>query len=426
MSKIKYKKTIITFISLITLATSAIAGAYYGYTKYNAKNNDNPGKNKDVSLFEDQTIFVRKPFITKFNLANTNKTITTIFNHLDSPGQTTRKDFIEPKPAGNLADSDNKLSNLDNQGAQEVSEFLALKDVLLSQSDNSDLVIYGGDTNIKNENYFLARKFVENNLESTLSTNFNPTNKKLYGERFLTSLGTKGNYANQYDKMFFINNDKTFFNPIVINQTNSTKEFKIDIYKTFRDFVAKNDLKTKPGWDSKYNQMPDNKVIRALVSDHAPVYTDIKLINHMLSSNLVNKQVKLNLTKDINTLRLGHWNILNYGGNEAKAYAIANIIAKSGMDLIGLTEINDNDDSTNLQNLNLIVNYLNQLTNSNKWKVAIQKQVDTNIPNDLLATNQFGKAQIEQVAVIYDSSLFNLVDSTTYNEPIEYFKQKIS
>lgn len=61
-----------------------------------------------------------------------------------------------------MADSSNKQSDLNKQGAQEVSEFLGLIDVINENKDLANFVIYGGDTNIKNENFYLARKYPEN------------------------------------------------------------------------------------------------------------------------------------------------------------------------------------------------------------------------------------------------------------------------
>lgn len=61
-----------------------------------------------------------------------------------------------------MADSSNKQSDLNKQGAQEVSEFLGLIDVINENKDLANFVIYGGDTNIKNENFYLARKYPQN------------------------------------------------------------------------------------------------------------------------------------------------------------------------------------------------------------------------------------------------------------------------
>lgn len=112
---------------------------------------------------EGKTHFVRVPYYVKLHLNNTNKTIGLWANHLDSPDN---KDS-EAEVSSSLR---SKYSRIRSQGAQEVSEFLALKDVLQTPT-NDDFIIYGGDTNIKNENYFLIKEILNNtNIESTLST----------------------------------------------------------------------------------------------------------------------------------------------------------------------------------------------------------------------------------------------------------------
>lgn len=62
--------------------------------------------------------------------------------------------------------------------------FWRFKDVLQTPT-NDDFIIYGGDTNIKNENYFLIKEILNNtNIESTLSTKENLADKRKYKEIF--------------------------------------------------------------------------------------------------------------------------------------------------------------------------------------------------------------------------------------------------
>lgn len=369
-------------------------------------------KENDHKANHNQTHFVRPPFIAKFKIKNTDFSIATIFNHLDSPGSRKKEKYIEPKPSILLADSSNKQSDLNKQGAQEVSEFLGLIDVINENKDLANFVIYGGDTNIKNENFYLARKYPEN-IQFTLDRNLK---LKKYDQKFLTSLGTRGGYSEQYDKMFFINQLPNTFKPKII--TNGLLPYKVDIYRTFNDVISKEELENLKGWKSKNN---DKSTIRSQISDHAPVFTDV-VFSNPIETLKVNETLRKNqtLSKEQNTIRIAHWNILNFGGpnQDAKTMAIATTIYKSGFDIIGLTEINDGRGNY-VQN---IVNLLNEYAGKERYKFVLQNKKDTNIRPEYLQSNKFGKAQQEQVAVIYDSQNFEFVSSQSYLKPIKYYK----
>lgn len=369
-------------------------------------------KENDHKANHNQTHFVRPPFIAKFKIKNTDFSIATIFNHLDSPGSRKKEKYIEPKPSILLADSSNKQSDLNKQGAQEVSEFLGLIDVINENKDLANFVIYGGDTNIKNENFYLARKYPEN-IQFTLDRNLK---LKKYGQKFLTSLGTRGGYSEQYDKMFFINQLPNTFKPKII--TNGLLPYKVDIYRTFNDVISKAELEKLKGWKSKKN---DRSTIRSQISDHAPVFTDV-VFSNPIETLKVNETLRKNqtLSKEQNTIRIAHWNILNFGSpnQDAKTVAIAATIYKSGFDIIGLTEINDGGGNY-VQN---IVNLLNEYAGKERYKFVLQNKKDTNIRPEYLQSNKFGKAQQEQVAVIYDSQNFEFVSSQSYLKPIKYYK----
>ena len=369
-------------------------------------------KENDHKANHNQTHFVRPPFIAKFKIKNTDFSIATIFNHLDSPGSRKKEKYIEPKPSILLADSSNKQSDLNKQGAQEVSEFLGLIDVINENKDLANFVIYGGDTNIKNENFYLARKYPEN-IQFTLDRNLK---LKKYDQKFLTSLGTRGGYSEQYDKMFFINQLPNTFKPKII--TNGLLPYKVDIYRTFNDVISKAELEKLKGWKSKKN---DKSTIRSQISDHAPVFTDV-VFSNPIETLKVNEALRKNqtLSKEQNTIRIAHWNILNFGGpnQDAKTMAIATTINKSGFDIIGLTEINDGRGNY-VQN---IVKLLNKYAGKERYKFVLQNKKDTNIRPEYLQSNKFGKAQQEQVAVIYDSQNFEFVSSQSYLKPIKYYK----
>ncbi|MHA3901060.1 exonuclease/endonuclease/phosphatase family protein [Metamycoplasma hominis] len=369
-------------------------------------------KENDHKANHNQTHFVRPPFIAKFKIKNTDFSIATIFNHLDSPGTRKKGEYIEPKPSILLADRSNKQSDLNKQGAQEVSEFLGLIDVINENKDLANFVIYGGDTNIKNENFYLARKYPEN-IQFTLDRSLK---LKKYDQKFLTSLGTRGKYSEQYDKMFFINQLPNTFKPKII--TNGLLPYKVDIYRTFNDVISKAELENLKGWKSKNN---DKSTIRSQISDHAPVFTDV-VFSNPIETLKVNESLRKNqtLSKEQNTIRIAHWNILNFGGpnQDAKTMAIATTIYKSGFDIIGLTEINDGRGNY-VQN---IVNLLNEYAGKERYKFVLQNKKDTNIRPEYLQSNKFGKAQQEQVAVIYDSQNFEFVSSRSYLKPIKYYK----
>ncbi|MBU4692111.1 hypothetical protein KQ875_00670 [Mycoplasma zalophi] len=421
------KKKQSLWLMLVPLIAAGGAGIYLTFNSKITQDNNNNNTNQAeanfsakersqlTSLAKKETIFVRPPFAAKFLLKANNKDITVVFDHLDSPDRRESKKYNEPLPAQSLADSNVSYQNLKKQGAQEASEFLAIDDVLKYYKDEfkSALTIFGGDTNIKNDNYYLARKF-PNEIESTLE---NSLHLKRHKEKYLTSLGTKGNYANQYDKMFFINADKENFEVDTIKD-DQLKQFKVDIYKTFKYFIEKSILKRYDDFKEAKN---DNLTIRNRISDHAPVFTDVNLKN-ITTINTIKVDKKLvqdfeGYKKKDNTVRIAHWNILNYKGGGAKSLAIANIIYKSGFDIVGLTEINDNQGASVQQ----IVDNLNKLDNSQRFKYVVQNANDTIIPKFLLDSERFGKAQQEQVAIIYDSENFEYKDSKTYTKTIPYF-----
>ncbi|MGV2392989.1 UNVERIFIED_CONTAM: hypothetical protein O8I53_08495 [Campylobacter lari] len=70
---------------------------------------------------------------------------------------------------------------------------------------------------------------------------------------------------------------------------------------------------------------------------------------------------------------------------------------------------------------------LNVLAGENRFKFIHQKASDSIIPQNLIDKGQFGRAQQEQVAIIYDSKNFELINfkdkdfaSVSFNEPITY------
>lgn len=386
-----------------------------------------------------QTIFVRPPFIVEFNLVGTQLKISTLFNHLDSTSKTNRKDYREARVDTSKLFYKKFISN---QGVQEISEFLALGHVLEAAKNSKfkpDLVIYGGDTCIKNENYFFIKELLKNHptIHSTLSVDQDMTNPS-YNYRFITSLGSSRLYSNQYDKMLYINSS----NDLNVNKVESaSQDFKIDLYKVFENWL-KDDVDISQyykNWLEKDvdNVNSDSKIknekvfIKSKISDHAPVFTDIRVETDAILPTIQLSQMSIpdtNYHKQENTIRIAHWNILNYGLalnssksklNEIKIKAkmIANIVYNSGFDIVGLTEINNGKG----ESVQFILDELNKMDKSQSYQMIIQNVADTNIPEALLLSNQFGRAQQEQVAVIYNKKIAQINDAWSYISPIKNY-----
>ncbi|WP_426461524.1 hypothetical protein [Mycoplasma hafezii] len=384
-------------------------------------------ENKLAKIFTEKTIFVRPPFGMTFEFADKSlnlPNITTIFDHLDSPAVS--KSNNEDSPSGAIleANTGTTTDKLEMQGVQEVSEFLALPSVMryyLNIGNPEDLVIFGGDTNIMDVNFYLQR---HSNFEG-----ITPVLDSLYtsvvGDKFYTSLDTKGGYKNPYDKMFFINGSDSDFRVLTSNEDNANNfKFKVDIARGFyqQNQIWKRKEIEQVGEKTNEN---DTKYIRNKISDHAPVYTDIEINGKTINSNpSVLKEYPKNET---NTIRVAHWNILKYNGKKpGKVLAIAQLIAQTGFDIIGLTEVTKSS-GTEPQK---IVDILNDLTGRH-YTFGYQSRNDTDIPQEFLDSKRFGKNQQEVVAIIYDSTLFNSVGfknlgnltEVSYLKPIPLLKK---
>ncbi|AXE60752.1 hypothetical protein DA803_01460 [[Mycoplasma] phocae] len=118
--------------------------------------------------------------------------------------------------------------------------------------------------------------------------------------------------------------------------------------------------------------------------------------NNINREVIVPKNVEEMFYKPENLIRVGHWNILNYGSTESsdkngpKVRAIAELIYKSKQDVVGLTEINYNRG----EDVKNIVDVLNSINSNNSFKYLIQPTKDAN-PTSSNATK-------EQVAIIYN------------------------
>ncbi|MFV8515640.1 hypothetical protein [Mycoplasma sp. Z244B] len=336
-----------------------------------------------------KTAYVRPPFGARFKLNNHDINFTTIFGHLDSPGSRSKKGYTE----GAISDKDeifiNKYQGVEKMGSQEFSEFLALPNVMNdfeNISANSN-IIFGGDTNITAQNFALQDNFTSNYFATItgLENSQDPLG-------YYTSIGITNPYSQPYDKMFFKNVNKEQLKFLTTANT-PEKQFKIDILNAFKDNILNEKDKKITGYDSKKAGFGP---IRYGVSDHAPVFTDIETKFELKTNKAIEKYAK-----GINTLRIGHWNICNYGSNKMPPFkytSIAKIIAAGGFDILGLTEVNYGQ----VEKVNEILNILNQITGS-QYKMVYQDSSDASWANDPVL--HIFESQQEQVAIIYDSNI---------------------
>ncbi|AXE60719.1 hypothetical protein DA803_01285 [[Mycoplasma] phocae] len=123
-----------------------------------------------------------------------------------------------------------------------------------------------------------------------------------------------------------------------------------------------------------------------------------------------NSQIEEMFYKPENLIRVGHWNILNYGGGELsdkngpKVAAISELIYKSQQDVIGLTEINYNQG----KDVKNIVDALNELSNSSSYDCIVQPVDDANKTSS--------KATKEQIAIIYNTNKIKKKNFKNYNK----------
>ncbi|QDF64881.1 hypothetical protein [Mycoplasma nasistruthionis] len=306
-------------------------------------------RTENLSNSELKTVYVRPPFGVQFEIKNLDKlpSITTIFGHLDSPGSKGTKRYQESP----ISSKENLHSGVkESLGSQELAEFLAIPTLINNfkdQSDEDSVVIFGGDTNIKAKNF---------GLQNSFPTDIKPVISDLgTSDAYKTSLGRNNNYSEPYDKIFF----KASPSEVLEYRTQLTDPvlaFKNDILKAFANHTLSEQDKQLEYYKSDANN-PEFYNIRNRLSDHAPVFIDIR-VNDEQYHSINNSE---SLIKDEKALRIAHWNVLNYGGdnfdvaNAFKYVAIAKIIQSSGFDIIGLTEINygaSNDVASLLRELN--------------------------------------------------------------------------
>lgn len=238
---------------------------YYGFIYNNKKVTPKTfdGTNEIGSIYEnpkmenelipgEKTGFVRPPYAVEFEDKN-HKDFTIAVGHLDSPGG--KNDSIK----GNI--KENYWHN--DQGTQEVWEAKHLVDVMNyfdSIDGKNDDLIFLGDTNIKS-NITNVFQTLKDNGFSALS---DPTD-----DAFKTSLGTKNNWSQPYDRIF-VKSD--LMNP-------SMQQTRFDFFdpSNLSTYFIPMDVSTY-ALNSKYIDSNGNinlKGIRYKISDHTTVHFEL-------------------------------------------------------------------------------------------------------------------------------------------------------
>lgn len=164
----------------------------------------------------DKRHYVRTPYGMKFTNKTTNKNITVVFNHLDSPGAKIKSGEV------NISKTNDKkgLIKGESQGNFELTEAYGLINVMnyFDSIDDDSSLLFAGDTNIRLNNIQVFKPMFDNGYLS------------VYGdkeEKHKTSLGTSKYWSQPYDKIFVKPAQSTKF---ITEEENPELEFKYDIY----------------------------------------------------------------------------------------------------------------------------------------------------------------------------------------------------
>lgn len=203
--------------------------------------------NPEVENYIDPSIkqhYVRTPYGMKFLNKLTNKNITVVYNHLDSPGAKTKAGEISVSKTKDPK----KLVKGDSQGSFELTEAYGLINVMnyFDQIDGESSLLFGGDTNIKLNNIQVFKPMFDNGYLS------------VYGdseEKHKTSLGRSNLWSQPYDKIFIKEAQSTNF---ITEQENPEIQFKYDIYAAINAKII-TDFKNNDGdISSKANSISDH------------------------------------------------------------------------------------------------------------------------------------------------------------------------
>lgn len=209
--------------------------------------------NPEVENYSDPTEkrhYVRTPYGMKFTNKTTNKNITVVFNHLDSPGAKTKSGEVN---ISRTKDS-KELIKGEAQGNFELTEAYGLIHVMnyFDSIDDDSSLLFAGDTNIKLNNIQVFKPMFDNGYLS------------VYGdtdEKHKTSLGVSNYWSQPYDKIFIKEAQSTNF---ITEQENPELEFKYDIYAA---------INAKIITEFKNNEDTIIKKARS-ISDHALTWVD--------------------------------------------------------------------------------------------------------------------------------------------------------
>ncbi|MCF0217671.1 MAG: hypothetical protein HUJ42_01340 [Malacoplasma sp.] len=407
----KTKLFISILFALILLVGIGIGIYFYLNRDTNPNDNSTNQSQNPTTSVSTSSGYVRSPYGAQFSINDAqDASFVVSYSHFDSPGVSTS--------LNSLNEVETK-SDISGQGSQEVREANNISLVLdyFKNYFNNQNIIFMGDTNIQLGNQAKAFASLENTSYQMLFAD-NAT----YNTSFSTTFES---FANPYDKFIYAidNNqfsiaqsDSSYYDDIKsVVRPNFANGFAIDSYLTLPSQTMSNGASWIDYNNSFYSGEDENQLItnylRYAVSDHLPV-----------GFNLVYK----NLINVDSSIRVGGWNALNFNldtgdlaafdfnqvaakstksANDKRqlhAINLAKIIYNAKFDVIGLLEINKNQNETNL---NYFLNYLNSLANNNN-----EIQYDAILSGNTPAINP-NSSQVEEVMLIYNTKKLSILNS---------------
>ncbi|MEE3928234.1 hypothetical protein V2E24_01415 [Mycoplasmopsis ciconiae] len=212
------------------------------------------------NIVSNQKIFYkRNPYGANFKIKNTTKTITTVFAHLDSPGSKSGEKTISK----NTKIKDKNVVFNQSAGEIESSEAYELKKVMdyFDNIDGDSTLIFGGDTNIKEGNSSIFSPLISNGYTLAFGDQ----------QKHATSLSKSLNkYSQPYDKIIFKEHQVDIISE---DEADSKFTFMYDIWKAYESLLDKQKAIELIKNKEKIN---DINLVRNYISDHAPVFVDVK------------------------------------------------------------------------------------------------------------------------------------------------------
>ncbi|TNK83798.1 hypothetical protein C4M96_02725 [Mycoplasmopsis pullorum] len=194
--------------------------------------------------------YKRAPYGVQFGIVGTNKKITTVFAHFDSPGKKGAEKSVKGygSSLGEFEASEAKNLNLVMKYFDDIDGHAAL--------------FFGGDTNLKTNNNELFDALYSDGYERVYGED---------GDEYKTSLGNSWNYSQPYDRLFYKEVENINF--INENETNFVG-FKADIINAFENGIL--DREHADTFEFKNYANDFNKYIKT-ISDHTLVYVDVEV-----------------------------------------------------------------------------------------------------------------------------------------------------